>query len=56
MTELKFETDNLDLALTMVEAGKCVRYTGRHQGVFRFESVKRRALRARAPGAQPFFV
>jgi len=44
---LAFETNNLDLALTKAEAGFDVTYTGPHHGVFRFESVRRKALRAR---------
>jgi hypothetical protein len=40
MTHAIFVTDNLDLALTKLGAGGVVRYTGPHQGVFRFESVK----------------
>ncbi|MCW2275442.1 hypothetical protein GJ654_13495 [Rhodoblastus acidophilus] len=42
-----FETNNLDVALTKAEAGFDVTYTGPHHGVFRFESVRRKALRAR---------
>jgi len=44
---LAFETNNLDLALTKAEAGLDVIYTGPHHGVFRFESVRRKALLAR---------
>jgi hypothetical protein len=44
---LVFRTDNLDLALTKAEAGVDVAYTGPHDGLFRFESVRRKALRAR---------
>jgi hypothetical protein len=47
-----FQTSNLDLALTKAEAGCEVAYTGPHQGVFRFESVKRKALQAREKIAQ----
>jgi hypothetical protein len=42
-TEL-FETKDLDLALTRIGQGRPVRYIGQHQGVFRFESVKLKAL------------
>jgi hypothetical protein len=44
---LVFQTNNLDLALTKADAGFDVTYTGPHDGVFRFESVRRKALRAR---------
>ena len=47
MAQAIFSTDNLDLALTKMAAGCEVAYTGRHDGVFRFESVKWRALRER---------
>ncbi len=46
MKEAPFETSNLDLAVTKLGAGCPVRYTGPHQGVFRFESMKLSALRA----------
>jgi hypothetical protein len=48
MAQAPFETDNLDLALTMAAAGEDVSYTGPHDGVFRFESVKQKGLRARS--------
>ena len=44
MTDSQFTTDNFDLALTKVGEGVAVDYTGTHQGVFRFESVKLAAL------------
>ncbi len=44
MTDALFATDNLDLALTKVGEGVAVDYTGPHQGVFRFESVKVAAM------------
>ena len=44
MTDQHFATDNFDLALTKVGEGSAVDYTGPHQGVFRFESVKLAAL------------
>lgn len=44
MTDPHFATDNFDLALTKVGEGVAVDYTGTHQGVFRFESVKLAAL------------
>jgi len=44
MTDSRFATDNFDLALTKVGEGSAVDYTGPHQGVFRFESVKLAAL------------
>jgi hypothetical protein len=44
MTDSQFTTDNFDLALTKVGEGGAVDYTGPHQGVFRFESVKLAAL------------
>ena len=44
MTDQHFATDNFDLALTKVGEGGAVDYTGPHQGVFRFESVKLAAL------------
>jgi hypothetical protein len=44
MTDALFATDNLDLALTKVGEGVAVEYTGPHQGVFRFESVKVAAM------------
>lgn len=47
MIDEKFETKDLDLALTRIAQGQPVRYTGQHQGVFRFESVKLAALRSR---------
>jgi len=40
----QFETKDLDLALTCIGQGRSVRYTGQHQGIFRFESVKLTAL------------
>ena len=46
MIDEKFETKDLDLALTRIEKGLPVLYTGQHQGVFRFESVKLAALRS----------
>ncbi len=47
MAQRWFCTGNLDLALTKAAAGFDVAYTGPHEGVFRFESVKQKALRAR---------
>jgi hypothetical protein len=44
MTAALFATDNYDLALTKVGEGFAVDYTGPHQGVFRFESVKLAAM------------
>jgi hypothetical protein len=44
MTDAQFTTDNFDLALTKVGEGVAVDYSGPHQGVFRFESVKLAAL------------
>jgi hypothetical protein len=44
MTDQHFATDNFDLALTKVGEGSPVDYTGPHQGVFRFESVKLAAM------------
>ena len=44
MTDQHFATDNFDLALTKVGDGVAVDYTGTHQGVFRFESVKLAAM------------
>ncbi len=46
MKEAPFETGNFDLAVTKFGAGCPVRYTGPHQGVFRFESMKLSALKA----------
>lgn len=46
MNQTVFVTSNLDLALTKFSVGVDVAYTGPHQGVFRFESVKLAALRA----------
>jgi hypothetical protein len=53
MSHLPFATDNYDLALTMVGEGFDVRYTGPHQGVFRFESVKLAALMTLPPEKRP---
>jgi hypothetical protein len=39
MTDVQFETSDLDIALTKLGDGCSVRYTGPHQGIFRFESV-----------------
>ncbi|MBB4197513.1 hypothetical protein CCR94_22390 [Rhodoblastus sphagnicola] len=47
MAQSMFQTSNLDLALTKAEAGVDVAYTGPWDGVFRFESVRLKALRAR---------
>ena len=44
MTDALFATDNYDLALTKIGEGVAVNYTGPHQGVFRFESVKLAAM------------
>ena len=44
MSDAFFATDNYDLALTKVGEGVAVDYTGPHQGVFRFESVKLAAM------------
>lgn len=44
MSDAFFATDNYDLALTKVGEGFAVDYTGPHQGVFRFESVKLAAM------------
>lgn len=46
MKAAPFETSNFDLAVIKSGAGCPVRYTGPHQGVFRFESMKFLALRA----------
>lgn len=51
MTATLFATDNYDLALTKVGEGFAVDYTGPHQGVFRFESVKLAAMMT-LPAAQ----
>jgi hypothetical protein len=53
MSQAPFTTDNYDLALTMVGEGFDVRYTGPHQGVFRFESVKLAALMTLPPEMRP---
>ena len=47
MARAKFQTNHLDLALTKLAAGCDVDYTGPHEGVYRFESVKLRALMSR---------
>jgi hypothetical protein len=47
MAQAPFQTDNLDLALTIAAEDHDVSYTGPHDGVFRFESVKQKALAAR---------
>jgi len=44
MSDAFFATENYDLALTKVGEGVAVDYTGPHQGVFRFESVKLAAM------------
>ncbi len=46
MTRTPFVTGNMDLALTKLASGRTVHYSGVHQGVFRFESVKLLALRS----------
>jgi hypothetical protein len=48
-----FATDNYDLAMTKVAEGAAVSYTGPHQGVFRFESVKLAALMTLPPEKRP---
>ena len=57
MTDALFATDNYDLALTKVGEGVAVNYTGPHQGVFRFESVKLAAMMTlpaeKRPGIPP---
>lgn len=47
MAQPVFQTSNLDLALTKADAGCDVAYTGPWDGVFRYESVRRKAIRAR---------
>lgn len=47
MAQAPFQTDNLDLALTIAAANHDVSYTGPYDGIFRFESVKQKALAAR---------
>ncbi len=47
MQDAPFVTSHLDVALTRLAAGRDVLYLGPHQGVFRFESVKLAALKAR---------
>ena len=47
MAQAVFQTSNLDVALTKAAAGVDVAYTGPYDGVFRYESVRQQALRAR---------
>lgn len=53
MCDAPFATDNYDLAMTKVAEGAAVSYTGPHQGVFRFESVKLAALMTLPPEKRP---
>jgi hypothetical protein len=55
MTDAFFATDNFDLALTKVGEGLTVDYTGPHQGVFRFESVKLAAMMTLPVEKRPAF-
>jgi hypothetical protein len=55
MTNAFFATDNFDLALTKVGEGLAVDYTGPHQGVFRFESVKLAAMMTLPVEKRPAF-
>jgi hypothetical protein len=50
-----FRTSNLDLALTKLAEGCDVSYDGPDNGVFRFESVKLRALMSRSRASHPDF-
>jgi hypothetical protein len=43
-------TSNFDLAVTKLACGSAVRYTGPHQGVFRFECMRVAALKAAREG------
>ncbi len=55
MSNALFATEDLDLALTKIAACCPVLYTGPHQGVFRFESVKLAAIMSsRGVQAAPF--
>jgi hypothetical protein len=52
MAQAVFQTSNLDVALTKAAAGVDVAYTGPYDGVFRYESVRQRALRMRGRTAR----
>jgi hypothetical protein len=53
MSRSPFATDNYDIAMTKVAEGVAVSYTGPHQGVFRFESVKLAAVLTLPPEQWP---
>ena len=53
MSRSPFATDNYDLAMTKVAQGVAVSYTGPHQGVFRYESVKLTAIMTLPPEKWP---
>ncbi len=52
MPQSSFTTSNFDLAVTKLSSGATVRYTGPHQGVFRFESMRIAALKAAREGGR----